>query len=103
MGNDISLIALLAFSTLLPFIIASGTCFVKFSIVFVMVRNALGLQQIPSNMTLNGVALLLSMFVMWPIMHDAYVYFEDEDGSILVMILMLVKMAVRQNLFICRH
>lgn len=71
MGNDISLIALLAFSTLLPFIIASGTCFVKFSIVFVMVRNALGLQQIPSNMTLNGVALLLSMFVMWPIMHDA--------------------------------
>lgn len=30
-------------------------------------------------MTLNGVALLLSMFVMWPIMHDAYVYFEDED------------------------
>ncbi|EBG3496993.1 SPI-1 type III secretion system export apparatus protein SpaP [Salmonella enterica] len=79
MGNDISLIALLAFSTLLPFIIASGTCFVKFSIVFVMVRNALGLQQIPSNMTLNGVALLLSMFVMWPIMHDAYVYFEDED------------------------
>ncbi|EDE2871102.1 EscR/YscR/HrcR family type III secretion system export apparatus protein, partial [Salmonella enterica subsp. enterica serovar Kentucky] len=27
MGNDISLIALLAFSTLLPFIIASGTCF----------------------------------------------------------------------------
>ncbi|EAC0142178.1 SPI-1 type III secretion system export apparatus protein SpaP [Salmonella enterica subsp. enterica serovar Ajiobo] len=79
MGNDISLIALLAFFTLLPFIIASGTCFVKFSIVFVMVRNALGLQQIPSNMTLNGVALLLSMFVMWPIMHDAYVYFEDED------------------------
>lgn len=78
MGNDISLIALLAFSTLLPFIIASGTCFVKFSIVFVMVRNA-RLQQIPSNMTLNGVALLLSMFVMWPIMHDAYVYFEDED------------------------
>ncbi len=59
MGNDISLIALLAFSTLLPFIIASGTCFVKFSIVFVMVRNATGLQQIPSNMTLNGVALLL--------------------------------------------
>lgn len=56
-GNDISLIAILAFSTLLPFIIACGTCYIKFSIVFVMVRNALGLQQIPSNMTLNGIAL----------------------------------------------
>lgn len=60
MDNDISLISILAFSTLLPFVIASGTCYIKFSIVFVMVRNALGLQQIPSNMTLNGVALLLA-------------------------------------------
>ncbi|EAU2346164.1 EscR/YscR/HrcR family type III secretion system export apparatus protein, partial [Salmonella enterica] len=57
MENDISLIALLAFSTLLPFLIASGTCFVKFSVVFIMMRNALGLQQVPSNMVLNGVAL----------------------------------------------
>ncbi|EFM4921296.1 EscR/YscR/HrcR family type III secretion system export apparatus protein, partial [Escherichia coli] len=40
----------------MPFIIASGTYFIKFSIVFVIVRNALGLQQVPSNMTLNGVA-----------------------------------------------
>ncbi|MGK4653995.1 SPI-1 type III secretion system export apparatus protein SpaP, partial [Salmonella enterica] len=37
MGNDISLISLLAFSNQLPFIIASGTSLVKFSIVFVMV------------------------------------------------------------------
>ncbi|QUJ01367.1 hypothetical protein KCP75_14990 [Salmonella enterica subsp. enterica] len=29
MGNDISQLPLLAFSTLLPFIIASGTCFVN--------------------------------------------------------------------------
>lgn len=63
-GNDISLIAILAFSTLLPFLIACGTCYIKFSIVFVMVRNALGLQQVPSNMTLNGVALILSFFVL---------------------------------------
>ncbi|EFG5082330.1 hypothetical protein BM629_001555 [Escherichia coli] len=58
MSNSISLIAILSLFTLLPFIIASGTCFIKFSIVFVIVRNALGLQQVPSNMTLNGVALL---------------------------------------------
>ncbi len=54
MSNSISLIAILSLFTLLPFIIASGTCFIKFSIVFVIVRNALGLQQVPSNMTLNG-------------------------------------------------
>lgn len=79
MSNDISLIAILAFFTLLPFIIAAGTCFLKFSIVFIMVRNALGLQQVPSNMVLNGIALLLSLFVMLPIIQDAYDYYNDEN------------------------
>ena len=79
MPNDISLIALLTFATLLPFLVASGTCFVKFSIVFVMVRNALGLQQIPSNITLNGVALLLAIFVMTPISKDAYNYYINNN------------------------
>jgi len=78
MENDISLIALLAFSTLLPFLIACGTCYIKFSIVFVMVRNALGLQQIPSNMTLNGVALLLAMFVMMPVVKEGYESYQQQ-------------------------
>ncbi|UTH74102.1 EscR/YscR/HrcR family type III secretion system export apparatus protein [Chromobacterium sp. IIBBL 290-4] len=81
MSNDISLIALMAFATLLPFLIASGTCYIKFSIVFVMVRNAMGLQQVPSNMTLNGIALMLSMFVMMPIAQQSYEYYRDEHVS----------------------
>jgi type III secretion apparatus YscR/HrcR family protein len=79
MENNISLIALLSFATLLPFLIASGTCFIKFSIVFVIVRNALGLQQIPSNMTLNGIALLLSGFVMMPIAQEGYRYYHEQN------------------------
>jgi len=71
-NNDIPLIGVLAFATLLPFLIACGTCYIKFSIVFIMVRNALGLQQIPSNMTLNAVALMLAMFVMSPIVKNGY-------------------------------
>lgn len=78
MTNSISLIAVLSFFTLLPFIIAAGTCFVKFSIVFVIVRNALGLQQVPSNVTLNGVALLLSLFVMMPVAQDIYTQSKEE-------------------------
>ncbi|HCZ4708607.1 TPA: EscR/YscR/HrcR family type III secretion system export apparatus protein [Salmonella enterica subsp. enterica serovar Saintpaul str. CFSAN004144] len=79
MENDISLIALLAFSTLLPFMIASGTCFVKFSVVFIMMRNALGLQQVPSNMVLNGVALLLSAFVMYPVTQQVFDYYQNNS------------------------
>lgn len=81
MTNSISLIAILSFFTLLPFLIAAGTCFVKFSIVFVIVRNALGLQQVPSNMTLNGVALLLSMFVMMPVAQGIYTHSQEENVS----------------------
>jgi type III secretion apparatus YscR/HrcR family protein len=77
MPTDVSLIALLAFSALLPFLIASGTCYVKFSIVFIMMRNAMGLQQVPSNMTLNGIALLLSLFVMAPVAQQAYQHFNE--------------------------
>ena len=77
MSNSISLIAILSLFTLLPFIIASGTYFIKFSIVFVIVRNALGLQQV----TLNGVALLLSMFVMMPVGKEIYYNSQNENLS----------------------
>jgi len=68
--NEISLILTLALATLLPFVIAAGTCYVKFSIVFSMVRNAIGLQQVPSNMTIQAVALMMAGFVMLPVFQD---------------------------------
>lgn len=76
--NDVSLIALLAFASLLPFLVAAGTCYIKFSIVFVIVRNALGLQQVPSNMTLNAIALMLAIFVMTPVVKQGYRYYKEE-------------------------
>ncbi len=70
--NDISLITLLAIVSLVPFLICAGTCYIKFSIVFVIVRNALGLQQVPSNMTLNGIALIMACYVMFPIAQSTF-------------------------------
>ncbi|MDI6539612.1 EscR/YscR/HrcR family type III secretion system export apparatus protein [Pantoea ananatis] len=79
LSNDISLIALLSFFTLLPFIIAGGTCFIKFSIVLIMVRNALGIQQVPSNLTLNGVAIILTGFVMMPVVQNITDYAQSNQ------------------------
>ncbi len=76
--NDISLISLLSFATLLPFLIAGGTCFIKFSIVFSLIKNAIGLQQVPSTLTLNSLALLLASFVMFPIATKVYEYSVTE-------------------------
>jgi type III secretion system export apparatus protein len=72
--NDISLIGILALATLLPFLIAAGTCYLKFSIVFVMVRNSMGLQQVPSNLVLNAVALMMAAFVMMPVVKQVTDY-----------------------------
>lgn len=75
-NNDISLIAVLTLAAMVPFVIAAGTCYLKFSIVFTLLRNGLGLQQVPSNMVLNALALMLSFYVMQPIvtsLYEAYV------------------------------
>jgi len=77
--NDISLIAMLAFASLLPFLIAAGTCFIKFSIVLSMVRNAIGLQQVPSNMVIQAIALMMSVFVMLPVFNQAYSYHQEQQ------------------------
>ncbi len=76
--GDIPLLAIIAFSTLLPFVIAAGTCYLKISIVLIMVRNAMGVQQVPSSLTLNGIALLLSLFVMMPVIQDVNQYMRTE-------------------------
>ncbi len=79
LSNDVSLIILLSFFTLLPFIIAGGTCFIKFSIVLIMVRNALGIQQVPSTLTLNGIALIMTAFVMMPVTQNMLRFVESNN------------------------
>jgi type III secretion protein R len=51
---------------LAPFFAVMVTSFTKIVVVLSLVRNALGLQQVPPNLVLNGLALILSVFVMYP-------------------------------------
>lgn len=57
---------LIAGLTLLPFFILLLTSFLKMVVVLALLRNALGVQQTPPNQVLNGIALLLSIYVMFP-------------------------------------
>jgi len=56
----------LSLFSLLPFIIMILTSFLKIVIVLSMLRSALGVQQAPPNQIVNGVAFMLSLFVMYP-------------------------------------
>lgn len=60
------LIALLFLLSLLPLVIVMGTSFLKLAVVFSILRNALGIQQVPPNMALYGLALMLSLYIMAP-------------------------------------
>jgi type III secretion protein R len=51
---------------LAPFFAVMVTSFTKIVVVLSLVRNALGLQQVPPNLVLNGLALILTLFVMYP-------------------------------------
>lgn len=82
MESSTTLILTLALATLAPFIIAAGTCYLKFSIVLVMTRNALGVQQVPSNMVLNAIALIMALFVMTPLAKNTYQYIIENPVDI---------------------
>jgi type III secretion protein R len=43
------------------------TSFTKIVVTLSLLRNALGLQQVPPNIVLNGLALILSLYVMYPV------------------------------------
>lgn len=53
--------------TLLPFLAVMGTAYTKISIVLMLLRNAMGVQQAPSGLVLNSLALTLTAFIMVPI------------------------------------
>lgn len=62
----------LALLSLFPFIIMILTSFMKIVIVLSLLRSALGVQQAPPNQILNGVAFMLSLFIMYPTVLKMY-------------------------------
>lgn len=67
-GSDpVTLIVFLAALAVLPLAFIVGTSFLKFSIVLMVVRNAIGVQQVPPQMALYALALALTGFIMAPV------------------------------------
>ena len=66
-SQPIFLIIVFFLLSLLPIFVVIGTSFLKISIVLGILKNALGIQQVPPNMALTSVSLILTMFIMSPI------------------------------------
>jgi type III secretion protein R len=81
MTDPLNLILVLAAAALLPFLAVVATAFIKIAVVLLLVRNALGVQQIPPNIALNALALILSGYVMAPVIVETYQILTSGDFS----------------------
>ena len=75
-GNEVAfsvqLLLLLTLLTLAPSIFFFFFCFLRFSIVLDFIKRALSLQQVPPTAVLNGIAIFMTLFCMWPTFRQIY-------------------------------
>ncbi|MEM7100289.1 MAG: flagellar type III secretion system pore protein FliP [Pseudomonadota bacterium] len=67
---SIQILALMTVITLLPSFAIMLTAFTRIVVVFAILRQAIGLQQTPSNQILVGIALFLTLFIMTPVFNE---------------------------------
>ena len=68
----IQLIITMAAFSLLPFIFVSMTPFLRFTIVFSMLKTAMGTNSVPPAITLIGLSLILTLYTMSPVFDNMY-------------------------------
>lgn len=62
----------LAAIALAPFVVMMATAFVKLAVVIALIRNAIGTQQVPPNMVVTGLAMILTIYIMAPVGYQVY-------------------------------
>lgn len=71
-SSAVRLLLLLTGMSFIPAMLVVMTPFVRFVVVFSMLRQALGLQQSPPNQVIVGLSLFLSLLVMQPTLTKAW-------------------------------
>lgn len=81
MNQPINLALFFGLLGFLPMMVVLATAYTKIVIVLILLRNALGLQQVPPNIALNSFAMVLTAFVMMPALHESYAALSALPGS----------------------
>jgi len=74
-------LVLLVVLALAPFVFTMVTCFAKLVIIGGIIRQALGLQQIPPNTVITGIAMILTLHVMSPVAIKAMQNYNEIAGD----------------------
>ena len=67
---SLQIVVLLVLLSMLPLIIITMTPFLRIVIILSLLRTSLGTQQVPPNMVLIGMALILTIYIMGPTFQD---------------------------------
>lgn len=67
---QLKIVAFIAFISLIPFAVMMTTSFTRISIIFQFLRQALGSAQVPSNQIIIALSIILTGFVMHPVIKE---------------------------------
>ncbi|EKE03704.1 MAG: Flagellar biosynthetic protein FliP [uncultured bacterium] len=73
----IQLLIVMASFSLLPFVFVCMTSFLRYVIVFSILKTAMGTQQVPPGMVIIGLSIILTFYTMSPVFSKMY-----EAGSV---------------------
>ena len=70
----IQMLVVMTLFSLLPFVFCSMTSFLRFTIVFSMLKTALGTQQVPPSIVIIGLSMILTFYTMSGVFQKMYEY-----------------------------
>lgn len=71
-SKPLVLLSVLAAMAMAPFFVMMVTSFVKIAVVLALIRNAIGTQQVPPNVIITGLSLILTIYIMMPVGYEVY-------------------------------
>lgn len=74
MNPVIQMLVVISTFSLLPFIFSCMTSFLRFVIVFSMLKTAMGTQQVPPAIVIIGLSMILTFYTMGPVFQKMYDY-----------------------------
>ncbi len=71
-GSTLQMVLTLTVISLAPAILLMTTSYVRIAVVLGLLRQALGIQQLPSNQVISSIALFMTLLIMSPVWKDVY-------------------------------
>lgn len=72
MNPVIQMLVVMTMFSLLPFVFSCMTSFLRFAIVFSMLKTAMGTQQVPPGIVIIGLSMILTFYTMGPVFQKMY-------------------------------